>query len=86
MDGADQIGSTIPKPAAGEVAAPVSHKVQTRTAEVHICQTITMDEVLSTLETFIKALKVTKMSWADTAYNFLNCLGQVLQTKLDELV
>ena len=51
-----------------------------------MCQTTTVDEVLFTLETFKRARKVTRMSWADGAINFLNCLGRIPQLKLDELV
>ena len=51
-----------------------------------MCQTTAMDEVLSTLKIFKRALKVTRMNWADAAYNFLNCLGPILQMKLGKLV
>ena len=83
MDGAGQIGEAIPKRTRGDAAAAVSYKIQTKTAEVHICKTNSLDEVLSTVESFERAQKVTKMSWLDAAYNFSNCLGQVPQTRLD---
>ena len=86
IDGEGRIGAAILPPAEGAVAPLVTHKVQTRTAEVRMCQTTAMDEVLSTLKIFKRALKVTRMNWADAAYNFLNCLGPILQMKLGKLV
>ena len=86
MDGEGRISAAIPPPAEGAVAAPVTCKVQTRTAKVRICKTNAMDEVLFTIKVFKRAWKVTRMSWTEAAYNFANCLGQVPQTKVDELV
>ena len=52
MDGDGRIGADIPPPAEGAAASPVTHKVQTQSADICMCQTTTVDEVLSTLETF----------------------------------
>ena len=86
MDGDKWIGAAIPEPAKGEAPAAVTHKVQTRTANVQICQTTAVDEVLSTLEIFKRARKLTRMNWADAGYNFSNCLGPIPQLKLDKLI
>ena len=72
MDGEGQIRAAIPPPAEGAVAPSVTHKVQTRSVDVRMCQTTAIDEVLSTLEIFNRARKGTGMSWADAGYNFLN--------------
>ena len=85
MEQQGRIGAAIPPPAEGEEPAPVTHKVQTRSADVCICQSIALDEVLSTLESFKRARKVTRMNWADATINFSNCLGPIPQLKLDEL-
>ena len=44
MDKEGRIGTAIPLPAEGAVAPPVTHKVQTRTTKVRMCQTTAMDE------------------------------------------
>ena len=75
MDEEGRIGDAILPPAEGAAVDPVTHKMQTRSADVRICQSTALDEVLSTLEMFKRAQKVTRMSWADAAINFSNCLG-----------
>ena len=62
MDGDGQIGAAISEPAEGEAPAAVTHKVQTKVVEVRICQSTAVDEVLSTLEIFKRARKVTGMN------------------------
>ena len=62
MDGEGQIGAAIPPLVKGAAAAPVTQKVQTRSADVRMCQTMAVDEVLLTLEIFKRARKVTRMS------------------------
>ena len=52
MDQEGRIGAAIHPLAEGAAAVPVTHKVQTQSAEVRMCQTTMVDEVLSTLETF----------------------------------
>ena len=86
MDGEVRIRVAIPNPVEGEAAAPVSHRIQTKAAKVQMCKTNAFDEVLSTIKSFERAQKITRMRWIDAAYNFSNCLGQIRQTKLDELV
>ena len=85
MDAQGWIGAAIPPPAEGEEPPVLSHKVQTRSAEVRICKSKALDEVLFTVEMFKRARKVTRMDWADATLNFLNCLGPIPQMKLDEL-
>ena len=85
MDAQGQIGAAIPPPAEGEDPPVLSYKTQTRSADVRICQSTALDEVLSTAELFKRARKVTRMSWADATINFSNCLGPIPQMKLDEL-
>ena len=85
MDEQGRIGAEIPPPAPGAPAPVLSHKVQTRSAEVRICKSTKLDEVLYTVELFKRARKVTRMSWADATLNFSNCLGPIPQLKLDEL-
>merc|ERR1712014_301233 len=56
--------------------------MQKRTVEVRMCKTNAVDEVLWTIESFERARKISKMSWAEAATNFANCLGHVPQTRL----
>ena len=85
MDQQGRIGAAIPPPAEGEEPPVLTHKVQTRSADVCICKSTALDEVLLTVEMFKRARKVTRMNWADATLNFLNCLGPIPQLKLDEL-
>ena len=70
MDQQGRIGAAIPEPAKGEEPPVLSHKVQTRSANVRICKSKALDEVLFTVEMFKRARKVTRISWADTTLNF----------------
>ena len=74
MDAQGQIGAVIPPPAEGEEAPVLTHKVQTRSVNVRTCKLTALDEVLSTVEMFKRARKVTRMSWVDATINFSNCL------------
>jgi len=85
MDAQGRIGAAIPPPAAGEDPPALTYKTQTRSADVRICQSTALDEVLSTVEMFKRARKVTRMNWADAILNFSNCLGPIPQLRLDEL-
>ena len=60
----------------GDTVVAVSHKIQTKTVEVQICRTNAIDEVIFTIKSFERALKVSKLSWSEAAYNFSNCLGR----------
>lgn len=85
MDQQGRIGAAIPKLAEGEEPPALTHKVQTRSADVCICKTTAIDEVLSTGEMFKRAQKVTRMNWADATLNFSNYSGPIPQLKLDKL-
>ena len=85
MDAQGWIRAAIPPPAEGEEPPVLSHKVQTRSADVRTCKSTALDEVLLTVEMFKRARKVTRMNWADATLNFSNCLGPIPQLKLDKL-
>ena len=85
MDAQGRIGAAIPPPGEGEEPPVLSYKTQTRSADVRICKSKALDEILFTIEMFKRARKVTRMSWAEAILNFSNCLGPIPQLKLDEL-
>ena len=85
MDAQGRIGAAIPPPAAGENPPVLSYKTQTRSADVRICKSKALDEILFTIEMFKRARKVTRMNWAEAILNFSNCMGPIPQMKLDEL-
>ena len=57
-----------------------------KTAEVRVCESTNVDETIWTVNKFERELEITGMAWADTRYNFTNCLGKIAQLRLEKVI
>ena len=60
-------------------------KILKKTAEVQICETTNVDEVIWTVNKFKRELQISGLVWSDAWYNFTNCLGKIAQLRLEKV-